>query len=102
MAGMYSWFVWLVYPEQTLVGDTLRLTEAALDGGQPPGPGFGPSGDTTPCKVIPVILHGVDTIPCRMTGVTLHGVVSPESFLPAQNARSHLVFPKPETRNSKP
>jgi hypothetical protein len=39
------------------------------------------SGDTTPCKVIPVILHWVvsgETISCRMTRVTLHGVVFPK------------------------
>jgi len=35
------------------------------------------SGDTTPCKVTPVILHAT---PCRMTGVTLHGFVSPDSL----------------------
>ena len=32
------------------------------------------SGDTTPCKVTPVILHGV----VSPAGVTLHGVVFPE------------------------
>ena len=33
------------------------------------------SGDTAPCKVTPVILHGVgDTTPCRTTAVTVHGV----------------------------
>ena len=39
--------------------------------------------DTTPCKVTPVILHGVvcpDTTPCRMTGVALHGFVSPDGL----------------------
>ena len=39
-------------------------------------PGVWESGDTAPCKVTPVILHGVVTP--EMTGVTLHGVVSPE------------------------
>ena len=39
------------------------------------------SGDTTPCKDTPVILHGSgDTIPCRMTGVTLHTGLNPQSF----------------------
>ena len=41
------------------------------------------SGDATPCKGIPVILHGVvspeDTNLCRMTGVTLYKVESPEA-----------------------
>ena len=37
------------------------------------------SGDTTTCKVTPVILHGAvssgDATPCSMTGVTLHRLV---------------------------
>ena len=35
------------------------------------------TGDISPCKVTPVILHGIvsgDTTPCRMTGVTLQSM----------------------------
>ena len=37
----------------------------------------GTSGDTTPCEVAPVILHGL-VYPCKVTPVILHRVVSPE------------------------
>ena len=48
-------------------------------------------GDTTPCKVTPVILRGVgDTTPCRMTEVTLHGVVFPD---PRRFKGSGIDFP---------
>jgi hypothetical protein len=51
------------------------------------------SGDTTPCEVIPVILHGVVF---RVTGVSLHRVVSPDvppltSALRANNLTGKII-----------
>jgi hypothetical protein len=42
------------------------------------------SGETSPCKVTPVILHGVVFPESKVTPVILHGVVSPEKCLVAR------------------
>ena len=42
------------------------------------------SGETNPCKVTPVILHGVVFPESKVTPVILHGVVSPEKCLVAR------------------
>ena len=43
----------------------------------------------TPCKVTPVILHGVVSPECEITPVILHGVVSPKQ---SQNALARNSF----------
>ena len=60
-----------------------------------PAAGTPPSGDTAPCKVTPVILHG--GVSCTVTPVILHGVVSPEGSLPADTSHASTV-----PRNLKP
>ena len=54
------------------------------------------SGDSTQCKVTPVMLHGVvgDTTPCRMTRVTLHGFVSPDMADRALSFNPHFLWAK--------
>ena len=62
------------------------------------------SGDTTPCRMTGVTLHGVDTTPCRMARVTLHGV-APQSFVtpgcppwtPVQGYLTHKKTHPPRT-----
>ena len=63
------------------------------------------SGDTHPCKVTLVILHGVVSrynTPCRLTGMTLHGVVSSDAPRARSSAQHSATFQKTQALLPRP